>query len=119
APARAEGWTRRPFAWHRRRTGLRRGKRVGEAWTLSAGEMAARIRGGELGSEELVRACLERIAAREPEVEAWEWLEPEAALAVARARDGQPAAGPLHGVPVGIKDIIDTADMPTACGSPI
>src|SRR5690606_35962155 len=74
---------------------------------------------GELGSEELVRGCLERIAAREPEVEAWEWLDPEAALAVARARDGQPAAGPLHGVPVGIKDIIDTADMPTACGSPI
>jgi len=90
-----------------------------EPWRMSGAEMAARIRNGELKSEVLVRACLERIAAREPEVQAWEWLDPDQALAEAQARDAVPPGGPLHGVPVGIKDIIDTADMPTCYGSAI
>ena len=83
---------------------------------LPAGEAAAAISAGTLTSEALTASCLRRIAAREPEVHAWVWLDPEAALAQARARDAEPVRGPLHGVPVGIKDIIDTFDMPTELG---
>jgi Asp-tRNA(Asn)/Glu-tRNA(Gln) amidotransferase A subunit family amidase len=72
-----------------------------------------------MNSEKLVEACLERIAARDGELAAWVHVNAEASLAQARALDRQPALGPLHGVPVGIKDIIDTADMPTEHGSPI
>jgi amidase len=86
---------------------------------LSASEAAAEIAAGRLTSERLVSACLERIERREPEVLAWAHLDPELALAQARACDRGPSRGPLHGVPVGVKDIIDTADQPTACGSPI
>ena len=71
-------------------------------------------------SEQLVRSCLERIAERDPVVHAWAHLDPEAALAQARAADGAPGRrSPLHGVPVGVKDIIDTKDLPTEYGSPI
>ncbi|MDH5246064.1 MAG: amidase [Betaproteobacteria bacterium] len=87
--------------------------------TLSAAEAARRIAAGELTSEALVAACLARIAAREPEVQAWAFLDPQLALAQARALDGERPRGPLHGVPVGIKDVIDTADMPTEYNSPI
>jgi amidase len=66
-----------------------------------------------------VRECLARIEAREGELRAWAWLDPDAALAQARARDAEAPRGPLHGLPVGVKDVIDTADMPTAYGSPI
>jgi Asp-tRNA(Asn)/Glu-tRNA(Gln) amidotransferase A subunit family amidase len=90
-----------------------------EHWRLTAGEMAAGIREGDLSSEAVVRSCLDRVAGREHEVEAWEWLDPAQALTEARARDAGPVGGPLHGVPVGIKDIIDTADMPTCYGSAI
>ena len=86
---------------------------------LTASEAAQRIAKGALTSEALVAACLERIAAREPAVGAWEYIDPEAALAAARARDRETPKGPLHGVPVAVKDIIDTADMPTRMGSPI
>ncbi len=86
---------------------------------LSAIGVAAMIAKGKISSEELVKACLNRIEAREDVVQAWEYLDPEAALAEARARDGEPSRGPLHGVPIGVKDIIATADMPTAMGSPI
>jgi Asp-tRNA(Asn)/Glu-tRNA(Gln) amidotransferase A subunit family amidase len=70
-------------------------------------------------AEAKVAACLDRIALREATVEAWAFLDPEAALARARARDRESVRGPLHGLPVGIKDIMDTADMPTAYGTPI
>ncbi len=88
---------------------------------LSAGDAARAIRDGSISSEELVGACLARIEAAEPEVQAWQFLDPEHALKQARARDldrkeGRPT-GPLHGVPVGIKDIIDTGDMPTEDGT--
>jgi Asp-tRNA(Asn)/Glu-tRNA(Gln) amidotransferase A subunit family amidase len=86
---------------------------------FSAAEAARRIASGELKSETLVRSCLERIKAREPAVEAWAFLDPELALTQARALDRATPRGPLHGVPVGIKDIIDTADMPSEYGSPI
>jgi amidase len=67
-------------------------------------------------AEKRVRDCLDRIEAREPEVQAWEALDPEGALEQARRVDPR---SPLRGLPVGIKDIIDTADFPTAYGSPI
>lgn len=86
---------------------------------LTAVEAAAAITAGTLTSEALVTACLERIQAREPTVRAWEYLDPAYALAQARACDRQPAQSPLHGVPIGIKDLIDTVDMPTTYGSPI
>ena len=87
------------------------------AWELTAQEAVAEIAAGRLTSEKLVAACLERIEAREPVVGAWIHLDPKAALAEARERDRAPARGPLHGVPVGVKDIIDTADQPTAYGA--
>ena len=67
----------------------------------------------------MVEACLARIEAREGELHAWAFIDPELALAQARACDQVPAQGLLHGVPLGVKDIIDTHDMPTEMGSPI
>jgi Asp-tRNA(Asn)/Glu-tRNA(Gln) amidotransferase A subunit family amidase len=89
--------------------------------TLSAAQAAQQIRDGKLTSEELVQACLEHTREAEPRVQAWTFLDEEHALTQARAaderkRNGEPI-GPLHGVPVGIKDIIDTADMPTENGT--
>ena len=86
---------------------------------LSATEAARAIRNRDCLSEDLLAACLDRIARREPVVGAWVHLEPEKALEAARRCDRAPAKGPLHGVPVAIKDIIDTADMPTALGTGI
>ena len=86
---------------------------------LSATEASRLIAARELSSEELVRACLDRIAARDPELRAWAHVDAEAALAQARDRDGEPSRGPLHGIPVGVKDVIDTADLPTSYGSAI
>src|SRR5215510_9687861 len=93
--------------------------RMKPLYELTGVEAAQAIATGTITSEALVTACLEQITAREESVRAWEYLAPELALAQARARDRSPAQGPLHGVPVGIKDLIDTADMPTAYGSPI
>ncbi len=87
---------------------------------LGALELRDRIAKGALTAEALTRACLAQIAAREPEVQAWAWLDAEYALEQAAERDryrrtGRPL-GPLHGLPVGIKDIIDTAKVPTENG---
>lgn len=68
---------------------------------------------------EATEACLERIAAREPAVRAWAFLDPELARKQARALDAGAVRGPLHGLPVGVKDILDTADMPSEYGTPI
>ena len=86
---------------------------------LTAAEAAQRIVDGVLTSEKLVTACLDRIEKREKVVGAWVSFDPEKALAEARQRDGEPSRGPLHGIPIGIKDIIETADLPTQFGSPI
>jgi amidase len=86
---------------------------------LSAIEIAAKIDQGETSCEAVTRALLDRIVEREPAVDAWEYLDPDAALAAARALDAGPSRGLIHGVPVGVKDIIDTHDMPTTHGSPI
>jgi amidase len=86
---------------------------------LTATEIVAAIGEGRATSEAVVRACLERIAAREPQVHAWAHVDPEATLAAARAFDQSGKRGPLAGVPFGVKDIIDTFDMPTQWGTPI
>ena len=92
-------------------------------WALSAADALARLRGGELGCEELVRSCLQRIEETEPAVRAWVHLDPEHALRQARAADehrrGGADPGPLHGLPVGVKDIFDTREWPTECGTPL
>jgi hypothetical protein len=88
-------------------------------WTLSADEASLAMARRECGSEDLVRACLARIAQREPEVQAWAHLDAENALAQARARDREPRRSPLHGIPVGVKDIIRTRDLPTTFNSPV
>jgi Asp-tRNA(Asn)/Glu-tRNA(Gln) amidotransferase A subunit family amidase len=86
---------------------------------LTAGEAARRLERGQLTSEALVGACLERIAERDEEVRAWAFLHREKALAAARTLDRTPRRSRLHGVPFGIKDIIDTAELPTEYNSPI
>lgn len=90
-----------------------------EPHRLPATTLARLIEGGELTAEWVVRSCLDRIAEREPVVRAWAHLDPEAALAAARASDKNGKRGVLKGVPFGVKDIFDTADMPTGYGSPI
>ena len=92
-------------------------------WQLSASDAAQKIRDGLISSEELVRACLARINETDDAIKAWVHLDPDNALQQANAMDhlrqtGKPT-GPLHGVPVGIKDIFDTADMPTENGTPV
>lgn len=88
---------------------------------LSAVQAAERIRQGRITSEELVESCLERIELSEPSIGAWAHLTPDLALQQARELDhirkSGRAIGALHGVPVGVKDIIDTRDMPTERGS--
>ena len=86
---------------------------------LTAIEAGRQIDAGTLTSEALARDCLERIAEREPSIDAWHHLAVDAALARARELDRGPRRGPLHGIPFGAKDIIDTFDMPTEYGSPI
>ncbi len=90
---------------------------------LGVAEAAARIAEGQLSARALVEAHLARIKAREPVVGAWAYLDPEAVRKAADLRDEERArghgVGPLHGVPIGIKDIIDTADTPTENGTVI
>jgi len=88
---------------------------------LPASEAARLIRDGVISSKQFVEACLARIREVDGQVQAWTFLDPDHALAQARAADewrlqGRPT-GLLHGVPVGVKDIFDTADMPTENGS--
>ncbi len=88
---------------------------------LTAVDAAARIANGKMLSQDLVSDCLDRISGLEPSVQAWAFLDRDRALEQAKAADAQhkesKGTGPLHGVPVGLKDIIDTAGMPTENGS--
>jgi Asp-tRNA(Asn)/Glu-tRNA(Gln) amidotransferase A subunit family amidase len=86
---------------------------------LSACEAAEQLAQRSLRAEDLVRDCLARIDAREGEIQAWSHVAGQAALARARALDRGAHQGLLHGLPVGIKDLIATAGMPTTYGSPI
>src|SRR6185312_4074739 len=85
---------------------------------LSAARAAQLIAARKLSALELADALLARIAQREPQVCAWVSLDPDQVRAAARACDATPAAGPLHGVPIGIKDVIATRDLPTQYNSP-
>jgi Asp-tRNA(Asn)/Glu-tRNA(Gln) amidotransferase A subunit family amidase len=88
---------------------------------LTATEAVQKIRDGEISSEELVQACLDRIDQVEDQIEAWAHFDPDYALDQARALDAQRASagpvGPLHGIPVGVKDILDTESLPTENGT--
>ena len=86
---------------------------------LDAIEALAAMAAGRFTAEALTRACLDRIAARDSVVRAFAFLDPAHALAEARARDRAGSAGSLNGLPFGVKDIIETHDMPTHYGSPI
>src|SRR6266849_2215381 len=90
-----------------------------EPHRLPATTLARLIEGGELTAEAVVRSCLERIRQREPVVRAWTHLADVAALEAARACGKGATRGVLRGVPFGVKDIFDTADMPSGYGSPI
>jgi Asp-tRNA(Asn)/Glu-tRNA(Gln) amidotransferase A subunit family amidase len=96
---------------------------IKDAYTLSAAEAEAAFAAGRLTSVQLVQSCLDRIKETDGAIKAWAFLDPDAALAQAaecdRIRKAGMAVGPLHGIPVGLKDIIDTAKMPTERGSPI
>jgi len=86
---------------------------------LSATEIARQIAAGETSAVAVVEACLARIEAHEGELHAWAFIDADLALEQARACDRVDPQGLLHGVPLGVKDIIDTHDMPTQMGSPI
>jgi Asp-tRNA(Asn)/Glu-tRNA(Gln) amidotransferase A subunit family amidase len=87
-----------------------------EAWRMTAVEARAAMAAGRLTPVALMEACLARTTAREPEVRAFAWRDPARALAAAAAAD---LGKPLGGLPIGVKDVIDTADYPTSYGSPI
>lgn len=87
--------------------------------TLTATEIAQQIDAGTLTAEAVVRAHLERIDKRDADVLAWTHLARDAALERAKVLDRGPRQGLLHGVPIGVKDIIDSYDQPTTYGSPI
>jgi len=94
---------------------------VTEAIFPTAAAALAALREGQVSSREVVQACLDRIQEYDENVEAWAYLDPELALEQADRADefraqGRPL-GPLHGLPVGVKDILDTADMPTENGT--
>ena len=89
--------------------------------TLTAAAAARRIACGDLTPTELLEACLEQIREREGEVAAWAYVDEAGARATARERDAEARAGalrgPLHGVPIGVKDVIDVAGMTTTAGA--
>lgn len=88
---------------------------------MTATEAVQEVSSGRLSSVDLVKSCLSRIDETDEAIEAWAYLNREAALAQAsecdRIRKGGYATGPLHGIPVGLKDIVDTRGMPTECGT--
>lgn len=87
--------------------------------TLPARTIAARVSRREISAEAVARAFIARIEACEASVQAWQCFDPQLVLAQARRIDAQPAPGRLQGVPIGVKDLMDTADLPTCYGSPI
>lgn len=85
--------------------------------TLSA--LTAGMARGELSAAEVIAGALERLDRTESDVRAWVRVDRDGALSSARELDAVPSGGPLRGVPVGVKDIIDVAGLPTECGSPL
>src|SRR6266700_3989375 len=105
----------RPLLWMRRS----KGEHMPSLNELSCTEITQGIAAGQFTAEAVTRDCLERIKAREDTVRAWATIDPEHALAQARALDRGQRRGALHGVPIGVKDVIDTFDLPTEMGSAI
>src|SRR5437660_3913761 len=95
--------------------------RSAERTSLGVGEAAEVVRKGVLSPVELVDACLARIGALDGDLRAWAHVDAAGALAIARERESEARAGrlrgPLHGIPVGVKDIFDVAGMPTTGGA--
>ena len=87
--------------------------------TWPAWQLAEQLAQRSLSVVELARACLDQVEQRDRAVHAFVQLDPDAVLAQARRLDAGPVHGPLHGLPLGVKDLFDTADLPTAYGSPI
>ena len=85
---------------------------------LPATEIVEKIGNSSITAEAVTQACLDRIAVREDAVKAWAYIDPDYALAQARILDDTEVKGPLHGLPIGVKDVIDTSDMPTQMQSP-
>jgi Asp-tRNA(Asn)/Glu-tRNA(Gln) amidotransferase A subunit family amidase len=86
---------------------------------LGALEAARKLQRRELTAVQLVRACFARIEQRENTIHAWTALQKQAALDYAQTLDEGALRGPLHGLPIGVKDLFDTVDLPTRYGSPI
>jgi amidase len=86
---------------------------------LTATEALALMRAGKLSVEEMAQACLARVRERDPVVRGWVHLDPELVLRNARELDKREIKGALHGIPIGVKDVIQTADMPTQHNSPL
>jgi Asp-tRNA(Asn)/Glu-tRNA(Gln) amidotransferase A subunit family amidase len=87
--------------------------------SLSASDAALALAQGKIKAEHLVLACLDRIGQRERTIKAWVSLGKENAIVRARQLDRGASTGLLHGLPIGVKDLFDTYDLPTAYGSPI
>ncbi|MDR7460786.1 MAG: amidase, partial [Armatimonadota bacterium] len=89
---------------------------------LTATRLAAAVRAGEVSASEVVEACLDRIARLDSSLQAWVVVDADGARAAARVLDQEARVGrlrgPLHGVPVGVKDIIDVAGLTTTSGAP-
>ena len=92
-------------------------------YTLTATEAVQAIASGHLSSVDLVKSCLAQISDTDASIKAWAYLDPDSALAQAaecdRIRKAGLGTGPLHGLPVGLKDVIDTRDIPTQRGTDI
>lgn len=86
---------------------------------LGATSAARKLATREITAEALLADCIERIRERDPDIRAWTFLDTDAAMRRARALDARAPTGLLHGLPIAVKDLFDTVDMPTAYGSPI
>ena len=86
---------------------------------LSATSAASKLATREITAEALLADCVARIRAREADVRAFTFLDADAAMRRARELDAGPPTGPLHGLPIAVKDLFDTFDMPSTYGSPI
>ena len=86
---------------------------------LTATEAARKLATREITAQALLADCIERIHERDPVVHAWTFVDVDGAMQRARRLDAQTASGLLHGLPIAVKDLFDTFDMPTSYGSPI
>src|SRR5437868_3452381 len=86
---------------------------------LNATSLVRKLATREITAAALLADCIERIHEREPDIRAWTFLDIDAAMRRARELDARSPTGLLHGLPIGVKDLFDTFDMPTSYGSPI